>query len=116
MPFDAATRAEASDDLAQKREIVRRIDGVIRGRVNWVGEVTLVEDALGTTVEDDRINENSQVSLTPLNFEAASVAGRCFVSAVRPGTLWTPNRIGEFLIVHPAPSNANCKFRFSVMG
>lgn len=116
MPFDHTTRAEENDDLAFKRELSRRLDGVVRGQVNWVGEVTLEQGALGTTIEDDRITENSQVSLTPLTFEASSVAGRCWVYAVRPGTPWTPNRIGEFVIVHPAPSNTNCKFRYSVKG
>lgn len=116
MPHASNLRAEANDDLAQKREINRRIDEVVRGKVNWVGEVTLVQGALGTTIEDDRITENSQVSLTPLTFEASVVASRCFVAAVRAGTPWAPNRIGEFLIVHPAPSNNLCHFRFSVKG
>lgn len=116
MPHEAVTRAEKSDDLAQKRAVNRAIDEIRRGSVNWVGEVTLEQGALGTTVVDDRITENSQVSLTALTFEASSIVSRCFVVAVRPGTPWNPNRIGEFVIVHPAPSNTNCKLRFSVKG
>lgn len=116
MPFDAITRSELSDDLAQKRDVARRVDGALRGQVNWVGEVTLEEGALGTTIEDDRVNENSHISLTPLTIEAAAVASKCFVYATRPGTPWTPNRIGEFVVVHPAPSNDQCLFRYSVKG
>lgn len=116
MPHDPTVRAETSDDLAQKRGILRRLEAITRGAVNWVGEVTLEEEALGTTVEDDRITENSQISLTPLTFEASSVAPYCWIYAVRPGTPWTPNRIGEFVIIHPAPSNDQCRFRYSVKG
>jgi len=115
-PHAAVVRSEKSDDLAQKRALNRVVDEMRRGAVNWVGEVTLEQGALGTTVVDDRITENSQVSLTALTFEAASIIGRCFVVEVRPGTPWNPNRIGEFVIVHPAPYNSNCRLRFSVKG
>jgi hypothetical protein len=84
--------------------------------VNWVGEVTLEQGALGTTVEDDRVTENSQISLTALTIEASTLAGRCYVVAVRPGVPWNPNKIGEFVVVHPAPTNTNCKLRYSCKG
>ena len=116
MPHDPAVRVESQDDLAQKRSILRRIEQITRGGVNWVGEVTLVEEASGTTVQDDRITENSQISLTPLTIEAAAIASSCYVQVVRPGVPWAANRIGEFVIRHPAPKDSSCLFRYSVKG
>lgn len=116
MPFAATARAEEKDPLAQDREHNRRLDGITRGQVNWVGEVTLPQGNLGTVIVDDRITENSQVSLTALTFEAACVIDRCLVLNVWQGTQWMPNRIGQFLLLHPAVSNNNVKLRFSVKG
>lgn len=116
MIYQATARLEENDDLAQKRELNRRLDGAVRGQVNWVGEVTLPQGNLGTVVEDDRVTENVEISLSPLTFEAAVVIDRCLILSLWPGTQWTPNRIGKFLIVHPAVSNSNVKLRYSIKG
>lgn len=105
-----------TDPLPNVREVGRRLELAIRGGVNWVGELTLGQGGMGTTVEDDRLTENSQVSLTPLTLEAAVVSARCVVYQLRPGVPWKPNTIGQFLVVHPAVSNGNAKFRYSVKG
>lgn len=117
-PQVAVARAEVTDDLAQKRELTRAVDSVVAGRVNWTGEFWLSPGSSGTVVEDDRVTQDSQISLTPVNLAASTVAGRCYVAALRPGTPWAPNGIGEFLVIHPAveAGKNTAKFRYSVKG
>lgn len=115
-PQPAVAILDSTDSVSQARELARRLELAVRGGVNWVGEFTLGQGHAGTVVDDDRLTENSQVSLTPLTFEAAVVSGRCHVLALRPGVPWAPNKVGWFLVLHPAVSNANAKFRYSVKG
>ena len=117
-PKETTFRSEVTDDLAQKRELTRALDGVVSGRVNWIGEFWLSPGSSGTVDEDDRVTQDSQISLTPVNLAASTVAGRCYVAALRPGTPWAPNGIGEFLVIHPAVESGKntAKFRYSVKG
>lgn len=91
-------------DLSHKREIARRLDSVIKGgAVEWISEVTLATGATSTTVTDERVSTDSQISLHPLTAEAAALLPVCWIGAadLEPGTPWGATQVGRFTIRHP---------------
>lgn len=93
-------------DLASKRDIARKLDAVIsRGAVDWTGEVTLTADgaSTSTTVTDERITTDSQLSLQPTTPEAAALVGKVWIDPanITPGTAWSGSEIGTLTVSHP---------------
>ena len=92
------------NDLSHKREVGRRLDAVIkRGSVEWVGEFTLATGATSTTITDERVSTDSQISLMPVTPEAAALLGKVWIetAGLIPGTAWTATKIGTFVVKHP---------------
>jgi hypothetical protein len=91
-PFLRAERPE--EDLAFKREVGRRIDAIVNGDgVNWVQEFTLATGATSTTVTDNRITSEGQISLQPVTPEAAALVGKCYIATITAGS--------SFVVSHP---------------
>lgn len=104
-------------DAHDERELRGVVAGVVRGRVNWVGELELTADgsATETVVEDDRVTEDSEISLSPLTADAAALLGKVFVSSLEPGVPWA-NPVGRFTVDHPKLAVENYSFRYSIKG
>lgn len=74
------------------------VNGILRGRQNVVGEVTLDADdvATTTTVTEDRCHKYSSIILDPLSLESAALLATgqvCVLAADRTE--------GQFIITHP---------------
>ncbi len=104
-PLPPLTRHELPEsDLAHRREVARRLDGVVkRGTVEWVTEFTLATGTTSTTVTDERVSSDSQISLHPLTPEAAALLGKVWIQAsgLVPGTAWSASPVGQFTVNHP---------------
>lgn len=100
------------------REPLVRLDEVLRGRVNWIGEVTLaVSPATSTTVQDLRVTPDSSVLLQPVDANAASIINKVHVAPddYEPGSDYGSTKVGEFTVSHPCVSGT-MKYRYGIMG
>ena len=91
-------------DLGHKREIGRRFDAVVkRASVEWNSEFTLTTGATSTTISDERVTTDSQISLQPLTPEAAALLPVVWIekAGLTPGTAWSGSQIGSFVVKHP---------------
>lgn len=104
--------------LVHGRELRKRADEIVTGKVNWCGDFTLADGANNTVVEDDRVTSDSEISLQPLTADAASIIGKIHIDTtdLAPGTAWAANPVGRFTVRHPIVSTENFKFRYSIKG
>jgi hypothetical protein len=104
--------------LLHAREIRKRLDEVIAGKVNWGGDFTLGSAATSTVVEDDRVSPDSEISLHALTADAASLLGKMHIDTtdLTPGTAYSASPIGRFTVRHPIVGTSNFKFRYSIKG
>jgi hypothetical protein len=117
-------RQRVSDEkrrqLGHNREIRKRLDEVIAGKVNWVGDVTLRSGAadITTVVSDDRVTPDCEISLMPLTANAASLVGKVYVRTadLGPANTWTPQPVGQFTVNHPILAANDFSFRYSIKG
>lgn len=112
----AFVRQEKANDLGHTRETSRKLEGIQDlGRVNWCGDLTIATAANTTTVVDDRVTQNCEISLHPKNANAASLLPRLVVKTLSPGTPWAANKVGQFVLEHPIVSGTY-SFRYSIKG
>lgn len=119
-PYPGARSIEVKeeDELSPRamRELRRRVDDLLAGRVNWNGEFTLTDDAVGTIVYDDRVTPDTEISLSPLTEEAVAMLPKVWIGQLRPGRPEAPSPVGEFLVRHSHVDGTNCKYRYSAKG
>lgn len=112
----AVVRQEKANALGHTRETARKLEGLQdKGRVNWCGDFTITAAANTTTVVDDRVTENCEISLHPKDANAASLLPRLVVKTLTPGTPWAAAALGRFVLEHPIVSGTY-GFRYSIKG
>jgi hypothetical protein len=79
-------------------DIKRKLESLLRGRIDPVGSVSLSGVASLTVVTHPACNINSNVSITPLNAAAATEQGG--------GTLYVVPATGTFTVFHSVNSTA----------
>ena len=105
--------------IVHTRELRKRLDEVIYGKVNWMGDFTLTDGGATTTVvSDDRVTSDCEISLHPLTANAASILGKVFVrlADLAPGTAWAASPVGQFTVQHPILAAADFSYRYSIKG
>ncbi|HEX6979407.1 MAG TPA: hypothetical protein VF342_08915 [Alphaproteobacteria bacterium] len=91
------------------RRAARVINGLLVGRLNVTGLVTLAPDATATTLVDARIAFDSAILLVPTTASAAAALG----------TTWIPETgrtNGAVSIAHAASPATDRTFRYVVLG
>ena len=93
---------------AEPREISTVVNGLIEGKSNNTGEVTLaVASATTTTVYDERIGFNSVMILMPTTSNAVSVIASTYISATNKGNA---------VITHTANTLTGKTYRYIIVG
>lgn len=104
---------------AHAREARKRLDEILYGKVNWVGDFTLTSDgvAITTIVQDNRVTSDCEISLMPLSALAAGALATTWIGTgdLRPGTPWAASPVGEFTVHHAATAD-KLAFRYSIKG
>lgn len=77
------TLAPFGGDERQVAEVVR---GIMDGKTNNTGEITLNQSSTTTTLNDKRIGANTVILFSPINQKAASEIAALYVSSRGKGT------------------------------
>ncbi len=89
------------------RILADRINQLINGRSNAVGDVTLTANAASTTLTDARISVDSFIGLMPTTANAAGALATTYVSARGKGVA---------TITHANNAQADKTFRYAIQG
>lgn len=89
------------------RILADRINLLINGRSNAVGDVTLTANAASTTLTDARIGVDSCIALMPTTANAAAALATTYVSARGKGTA---------TITHANNAQTDRTFRYAIQG
>lgn len=90
-----------------QRAVAEIVNGIMDGKTNNTGTVTLTQSATSTTLTDARIGPESVIIMTPMTSNAAKEFGTCFVSA----------RInGSATLTHQNTGHADLDFTYIVVG
>ena len=101
------------------RELRKRLDEVVVGKVNWNGVFTLTDGgATATVVQDERVTPDCEISLMPLTANAASLVGKVYIplATLLEGTAYRADPVGQFTVQHPIVAAADFTFRYSIKG
>ncbi len=94
------------DAAEHRRKIAEVLDGVMDGKINSTGTVTLTASATTTTLTDRRIGTGSVILFMPTTENAAGEIGM-YVSA-RTG--------GSATITHASMAQADRTFAYAIIG
>jgi hypothetical protein len=97
------TPSSATND----RELREILAGVMRGKINATGTVTLTASATTTTLTDDRISAESVILFMPATANALTAAAGLYVSA---------RTTGSATLTHASSANADQAFGYVVVG
>ena len=93
---------------ATPREISEVVNGIMQGKTNNTGTVTLaVASATTTTINDERIGYNSIITFMPTTANAASALTNLYVSAKTKGSA---------TLTHSANTSADKTYSYIIVG
>jgi hypothetical protein len=93
---------------ATPREISEVVNGIMQGKTNNTGTVTLaVSSATTTTINDERIGYNSIITFMPTTANAASALTNLYVSAKTKGSA---------TLTHSANTSADKTYSYIIVG
>ena len=91
-----------------QRAVAEVVNGVMAGKTNNTGEITLLDGgATSTTLNDERIGFNSVIILSPLSATAAAFMNNLYVSA---------RNKGQAVLTHSVNSAADRKYAYIIVG
>ncbi len=94
-----------------QRQTTEALRGVLQGKLNNTGDVTLVDNVATTTLSDVRIGADTAVVLVPLTANAsAEVGAGAFYQTLPNATT------GQAVLNHANNAQTDRDFRFSLMG
>lgn len=90
-------------DLAHKKQVNKTLSALADGAVNWVVEFALATGSPTTVVQAVNLTVDSQISLQPLNANAAALLTDIYIDLPNmiPGTAWSGQQTGSFTVNHP---------------
>ena len=95
------------DAVEHRRQLAQALAGVLQGKINAVGSVTLTPSATSTTVTDSRIGANTFIGFSPLTAHAAAAQANLYVSAQQKG---------QATLSHASSANADQTFALLLIG
>jgi hypothetical protein len=69
-----------------QRAVAEVVNGIMDGKTNNTGVITLNSSSTSTTLTDARIGADSVIIMTPMTSNAAKEFGTCYVSARTNGS------------------------------
>jgi hypothetical protein len=79
-----------------QRAVAEVVRGIMDGKTNNTGEITLTQSSTTTTLTDRRIGPTTVILLSPLNDKGADELTHLFVSARGQGTATLTHRSHNF--------------------
>jgi hypothetical protein len=105
-------RAERNPGFGFFLRLVRLLEAIMIGRVNWVGQATLKNGNTTEVVFDPRVLETSQIDLMATSAAGGTAIQAAWISAITEQTATTQ---GSFTINHADPG-ASVTVRYSIKG
>jgi hypothetical protein len=90
-----------------QRAVAEIVNGIMDGKTNNIGTVTLRSGNTTTTLTDARIGPESVIIMTPMSSNAAKEFGTCFISA---------RTNGSATITHQNTGHADLIYTYIVVG
>ncbi len=91
---------------ASEREIAEVVNNVVDGKVNSTGSITLASSGTSTTLTDARASRDSVILFMATTANAAAEMDNLYVTA---GS-------GSATLTHSAHGNADCTYKYVVLG
>src|SRR3569623_225851 len=105
MSFDPAPSRWHNDE-EHKRLLAKTINGVLDGKINSVGSVTLTVSATSTTVTNRLCSSGSFIDIMPTTANAATAKA----------SVYNVPTNGSFVILHASSANADQTFKYVILG
>lgn len=105
--YEPVFRGEIGKDRRLNDHVIRAINEIRRGAVNWGGQFNLELSSTTTEVLDDRVTLDSVILLMPESAAAAAESG-IYISARNPST--------SFTIAGHASAGTTRTFRYIIVG
>ena len=90
-----------------ERSVAEIVNGIMDGKTNNIGTVTLAQSATTTTLTDARIGIESVILFTPTSSNSASEMAHLFISAQTNGSA---------TITHRNTGHADLNFQYIIVG
>lgn len=90
-----------------QRAVAEVVNGIMDGKTNNIGTVTLAQSATTTTLTDARIGIDSVILFTPTASNAAQEMNHLFISA---------QTAGSATITHRNTGHADLTFQYIIVG
>jgi hypothetical protein len=94
------------DEKEHRRKLAQALQGIMDGRTNNAGSVTLTASTVTTVVSDKRAGVDSVIVFMPKTANAAAVLGRLYVSA----------RTDEaFTLTHASTTSTDMDYEYALL-
>jgi hypothetical protein len=90
-----------------QRSVAEIVNGIMNGKTNNTGRITLTQSSTTTTLTDSRIGVDSVILFTPLSDHAATEMAHLYISAQTNGSA---------TITHRNTGHSNLNFQYIVVG
>jgi voltage-gated potassium channel Kch len=90
-----------------QRAVAEIVNGIMNGKTNNIGRITLSQSSTTTTLTDARIGADSVILFTPLSDHSASEMAHLYISA---------QALGSATITHRNTGHADLNFQYIVVG
>ena len=90
-----------------QRAVAEIVNGIMNGKTNNTGTITLNSSSTSTTLTDARISAESVIIMTPMSLNAAKEFGTCYISA---------RTNGSATISHQNTGHADLNYTYIVVG
>jgi hypothetical protein len=90
-----------------QRAVAEIVNGIMDGKTNNTGTLTLRSSNTTTTLTDARIGPQSVIIMTPMSSNAAKEFGTCFISA---------RTNGSATITHQNTGHADLDYTYIIVG
>lgn len=104
-----------ANEEVHRRKLAEKLNDINNAKFNCALEVTLVANAVSTTIQDQRITGSSLFSFMPVTAHAAAALGGLYVpeATIIPAIGTTP---GSAVIQHANDANTDKSFRVGIFG
>jgi hypothetical protein len=92
---------------ADQRGVAEVVNGIMNGKTNNIGTITLTQSSTTTTLTDARIGNKSVILFTPTSSHAAQEMAHLFISAQTSGSA---------TITHRNTGHNDLNFQYIIVG
>lgn len=102
---------ESTDERRHRTQIATRVNQMLVGKINNVGDMTLAANSSATILKDQRLSASSTLQFDPLTANAAAelFGGTMYITAAN-------RRAGSFTITHSNAASTDRTFRYAILG